>query len=213
MVFFAMPKPQTILKKGQRFGRLTVVSFHSFVPTKWLCQCDCGRMKIAWTKRLKRGWTTSCGCRLKELRAGAARRIHGEAAIGKVTKEYRAWVQSQKRCYNPKDPRFAHYGGRGITVSQEWRDDYQVFLRDMGRCPVGHSLDRIDNNGPYSRNNCRWGSRIQQANNTRVNRVLTLQGVTHTLAEWSRLTGIKRSTITQRIDYYGWSIEEALSNA
>jgi diadenosine tetraphosphatase ApaH/serine/threonine PP2A family protein phosphatase len=148
---------------------------------------------------------------LKELRAGAARRIHGEAAHDAITKEYRVWRELKRRCYDSTNISYHNYGARGISVCQRWLDSYPAFLSDMGRCPLGHSLDRIDNNGDYSPTNCRWASRIQQANNTRVNRVLTLHGVSHTLAEWSRLTGIRRSTITQRIDYYGWSIEEALS--
>ena len=94
-------------------------------------------------------------------------KTHGETGRH-ITREYRAWGGAIGRCYNPSDKKFKHYGGRGIGMSPEWREDYRAFLADMGRCPAGHSLDRIDVNGPYTKDNCRWADALTHRRNKRV---------------------------------------------
>lgn len=116
-----------------------------------------------------------------------------------------------QRCYNPRKMHYDRYGGRGIVVCERWRVSFDAFLADMGRRPgPGYSLDRIDNDGPYSPENCRWATRQEQARNRTSNRRLTHNGVTRTLQEWAEATGIGRAVIGARLDKLGWDIAKAL---
>ena len=115
------------------------------------------------------------------------------------------------RCHNQNSRRYSDYGGRGISVSEDWRNSFETFMKDMGEPPsLEHSIERIDNNGNYCKENCRWATRIEQANNKSNNRVIEFGGVSKTLQEWSRDTGIKRETIARRLNA-GWEINHALS--
>lgn len=120
-----------------------------------------------------------------------------------------AWHGMLARCANPRHKSYASYGGRGIAVCERWQQ-FSNFFADMGERPVGHSLDRINNEGPYSPDNCRWAPRTVQMRNTRSNRFLTLDGVTKTLAEWGVHTGIATETIWDRLNN-GWSVSDALT--
>jgi hypothetical protein len=124
-----------------------------------------------------------------------------------------AWKNMKQRCLNPNDPRYKYYGARGIKICDKWLY-FDGFLEDMesGAKP-GLTLDRIDNNGNYCKKNCRWVTMKEQNCHKRWNRKITLNGITKNLHQWSDSLGIKRSTITQRIDYYGWSIDRALRGA
>lgn len=127
----------------------------------------------------------------------------------KDTPEYRAWSQAKGRCSNPKLRNFHIYGGRGIRVCERW-NDFLVFLADMGPRPSDkHSLDRIDGNGDYCPENCRWATIEQQANNTSTNRFVTMNGETLTIAQWARRTGLQAGTIQFRLAH-GWEPERAL---
>lgn len=116
----------------------------------------------------------------------------------------------KRRCDNPKNISYANYGGRGITVCPEWRDNFEAFLRDMGPRPAGHSLDRIDNDKPYEPGNVRWATRGTQANNTRANRRITHSGVTKTLSQWAHEIGVPVVTLHRRLAD-GWTLERALA--
>lgn len=124
--------------------------------------------------------------------------------------EYRAWLGAKSRCYNPKTPHFHNYGGRGIYMADEWRHNFKRFYADMGPQPVGKSLDRIDNNGPYGPGNCRWATHLEQCRNTRANRRLTFNGLTQTATDWADHVGLRKTTLMERL-YKGWTVERALT--
>lgn len=191
---------------GQRFTRLTVIERapnKSLADTnaRWLCSCDCGKTCIAYGQDLRRGKFKSCGC----LNAERIQR-HGMAR----THVYNVWKQMHQRCENPRSPSFKNYGARGIKVDPAWKD-FEVFLRDMGDRPPGYTLERLNNNLGYSKANCGWRTQSHQMNNTRRNRLVTFNGETKTIMQWSVETNIKWYTLRQRIDRLGWSIEKALS--
>ena len=136
---------------------------------------------------------------------------HGHCRTNKRTKEWYAWHSMIRRCKYPSMDRYHRYGGRGISVCERWKD-FSNFLQDVGFAPSEkHSLGRIDNEGNYEPGNVQWETPEQQHRNTSGNRNITFNGETLTLVEWSEKTGLKRTTITQRIDAYGWSIEKALT--
>lgn len=124
--------------------------------------------------------------------------VHGEA---RKTKEYSIWSSMKGRCFNKNNKSFPDYGGRGIKVCDRWRGSYGNFLHDMGRSPSPkHSIERIKNNEGYSPENCRWATRTQQANNTRVNRFIEYKGQTKTLAEWCRELNLSYDLIERRLN-------------
>ena len=184
---------------GQRFGKLTVIRR---VPGgAWMCKCDCDRICHPSTNNLRTGNSTSCGC-LRE----AAIRTHGMTN----SPEYRSWKAMWSRCRRPHDNSFHNYGGRGITVADEWRS-FEVFLRDMGRKPArGYDLDRIDNEKGYGPGNCRWLPRRANLNNRRSNRVIEYNGKRQTIAQWAECLGINYRTLNNRINR-GWSAERAFT--
>lgn len=164
--------PALIDLTGRVFGRYTVVcrsQKRSRVDTYWQCRCMCGTTKDVGGKALKSGAAKSCGC--AQIGRLAYNRTHGMSG----TREFRVWVQMMRRCYDAKEPNYPGYGGRGIEVCQRWHDP-RNFLSDMWPKPEwAHSIDRLDNNGPYSPENCRWATRIQQTRNRRV--TLRVEGV------------------------------------
>ena len=196
---------------GLVFGRLTVLDYAPVNPKRahWRCRCSCGNLVTVVGKNLRTGNTASCGCLKTEL--DAIRHVtHGDTVNGNIAREFRSWSAAKSRCYDASFSSFKHYGGRGIRMADEWRHNYAAFLSDMGRCPEGYSLDRIDTNGDYAPGNCRWATKIQQMNNTRTNRHLTYQGKRQTVAEWSRELGWPVHTLKRRV-LLGWSDERALT--
>lgn len=114
----------------------------------------------------------------------------------------------RERCNNPNHAAYKHYGGRGITVCERW-DDFLTFLEDMGNKPVGMEIDRIDVNGNYEPSNCRWATDEEQANNTRKNRFVTINGLTKSHSQWARFIGITHDSFSNRVDQ-GWPEENLL---
>jgi len=129
--------------------------------------------------------------------------IHGHNRRGKTTKEYRSWYHMKTRCYNKKRPYWKYYGGRGIKVCDRWKDSFVNFLSDMGNKPTSkHSLDRIDNNGDYSPDNCKWSTSKQQTRNKRSNIMIEYNGKIQCLNDWAKELEIKRTTLWMRIYKY-----------
>lgn len=181
---------------GQQFGRLLVearaVNDKEGKP-QFTCLCACGRRVIVRGKQLRSGRTQSCGC-FQSARTRQALTKHGMA----YTSTYESWSSMLGRCNNPNDQSFRNYGERGISVCEEWKD-FRNFLSDMGARPKGKTLDRKNVNGPYSPQNCRWATPLEQANNKRNTRLLTLNERTMSLADWARELGFTQQMLSQRI--------------
>lgn len=213
----AMGKRTTVCS-GDRYGRLLIteeappsIGKHGRKRRRFHCRCDCGNTTTALLFSLTSGNTTSCGCRTKEVAVtnGHKNKTHGMAG----TNIYAVWSEMIRRCHNPSCNVFHHYGGRGISVCDRWRKSFECFLEDMGMPPKGMSLDRIDNEAGYSKENCRWATRKQQSRNTRRNRLLTLNGETMCLAEWAERIGVSAKLLGTRIYTHKWPIEKALTTA
>jgi hypothetical protein len=205
-----MSKPRGLTikdREGQQYGRLTVlrraenkVEPSGAVRAQWLCRCDCGNEVVVTGHALGKGHTKSCGCLNRE---NAPK--HGMAR----TRVYRIWSAMRQRCSNPNHKHSGRYGGRGITVCDRWMA-FENFYADMGDCPPGMTIERQDNDRGYEPANCRWATRREQANNRSDNVHITFDGQTHNLTEWGRITGLGKSTITQRFAS-GWPIKRILT--
>ena len=204
---------------NQKFTRLTVIKRlgtfgHNVL---WLCRCDCGKLVRTTAASLFSGQTKSCSCYSIDLVVQRSTK-HNHQRRGKTTTEYKAWQHLKHRCMKPSDPAYCHYGGRGIVVCEQWLNSFQNFIADMGLKPTpDHSIDRVDNDGPYSPENCRWATCIEQANNRRkasrykpATYILEHAGAQRTLMEWSIHTGIKYSTLLARVKG-GWPYEKVLT--
>ena len=155
--------------QGETFGRWFVLepSPRRAKDRYWWCVCECGTIREVRAGALKVGATKSCGCLAADL-CGDRFRTHGHRGVGNArTREYIAWIGAKERCENPNSPAWKNYGGRGIRIAPEWRTDYPRFLADMGPCPPGLTLDRIDVDGDYEPGNCRWATWSEQAKNKR----------------------------------------------
>lgn len=181
---------------GNLYGRLTVVEFAGFANDRqatWRCKCECGNESVVPGGCLRSGHSTSCGCYGLEVLKTASI-THG---MSKTT-TFAVWRGMLQRCRNPKNPAYSKYGGRGITVCDQWLS-FERFLSDMGVRPDGKSLDRINNNEGYSPSNCRWASRKTQNSNKTTTVLLTIDGVTQCARDWSRSIGVNQSLITNRV--------------
>lgn len=195
---------------GNKFERLTVIAYAGQNKNKishWYCRCDCGQVRRVCSYNLKSGITKSCGC----LRRESAQKRFSTHGL-RSSSEYNTWAGMKNRCLNPSQICYESYGGRGIVVCDRWLNSFENFLEDMGKKPSrNHSIERIDQNGIYEKSNCRWATKKEQARNTRSNRLVTFDGETLCIAEWSERTGLDSRTIFARIDTLGWSIERALT--
>jgi hypothetical protein len=186
---------------GKRFGFLVVVARAGSDmrgKAKWRCACDCGAESVVQGCNLRNNHTRSCGCSTARL-IGEAVGKHRHARHGNTSPEYNTWVAMIQRCENPKAPYFFAYGGRGVSVCDRWRKDFEGFLADMGPRPSPkHSIDRIDNDGGYSPENCRWATPQQQACNRKSNVKTEINGELLCIAEIARRYGISSATIRMR---------------
>ncbi len=127
------------------------------------------------------------------------------------TKTYRCWWDIRKRCNNKNLSYYKNYGGRGITYCKDW-DNFELFLRDMGECPIGFTIERLDVNADYNRENCVWATRKQQGRNRRTNRIITYKGISKPVCQWSEDFGWGKMVIINRLNR-GWSVDDALTRA
>jgi len=186
---------------GNVYGKLTVLELAEIrVEAIWLCRCDCGQLTKVAGSDLRKGGTKSCGCGRKSQGGGYK------------TPEYTTWKEMKRRCYNPQFRWYHLYGGRGITICDRWRTSFVNFLADMGPRPFPEAtVERVDNDGNYAPENCRWASRLEQGQNTRKVRLLTHNGKTLSIRGWARELGIRHCIILWRLKHK-WPIEKVLSS-
>lgn len=184
---------------GQRFGRWTVLNYsctgkHS--EALWSCKCDCGAVKEVRGNDLRRGKSLSCKCLNYEVSTS-----HGMSG----TKLYQVWANTKARCYDENGESYELYGGRGITVCDKWHT-FEGFYEDMGDSYIeGLSIDRIDVNGNYKKDNCRWADAITQQNNRRITKYYTVDGITDSFANLCRTFQVNYDMARGRIRS-GWDI-------
>ena len=190
---------------GNRYGRLVVQSRAGSTAkwqALWNCQCDCGNTIVVLGYNLRSGNSKSCGCYNPERST-----THGMVN----SPEYKSWAMMKDRCTNPNNPRYANYGGRGITFDKAF-ETFEGFFAELGPKPdPTYTIERIDNNKGYEPGNVRWATRAEQNRNKSNNWFLTHNGKTQTLSEWAREVGIKEVTLDARLRRYGWSVERALT--
>jgi hypothetical protein len=197
---------------NKRFGRLIVISeSKEYTKSKnihWTCKCDCGNIVNVSSYCLLKGRTKSCGCLRKE-RMSETMTTHG--LTGK-TPLYSTWRKIKERCFNKNAKGYCNYGGRGITICDEWKNDFHLFYdwSIKNGYAKGLSIDRIDNDGNYEPINCRWVSMKIQQRNRRNNKIIEYKGENKPLSEWCEIFGVDYNTIHQRINKYGWTFEDAI---
>lgn len=183
---------------GQKFGRLTVIRRSGTIhgQASWLCKCECGNEKIVRGYCLRNSETKSCGCLAAEL-ASSRLKTHGKTK----TRLFKIWSGMKERCYREYHKSYPQYGGRGIGICEEWRDDFSKFYEWAINNGYSDNLtiDRIDVDGDYEPSNCRWATAKEQGNNRSTNRLIAIDGRTQTLAEWALEYNIIPETIGRRL--------------
>lgn len=196
---------------GNRYGKLTVIkrvenSKHG--DTRFLCCCDCGNKKVVSSKELRNGRVQSCGC-LKKNKSVTWRTTHGLTD----SRIHHIWSAMKQRCYNENNSAYNRYGGRGITVCDEWKNDFVAFYNWATSAGYNDNLtiDRVDPNGNYCPENCRWISQSAQCVNKANTLRLEYKGESHTINEWAKILGMSPVTIRSRYYVRHWPVEEILS--
>lgn len=206
---------------GQKFGMLTAVRStgeklrSSYL---WEFRCDCGNLVVRSGPAVKFGMIKSCGCATSAM-ISEARTTHGltkgrrKRADKALPKEYRVWLGIKTRCTNKNDASYLEYGARGVYVCAEWMDSYEAFFNHIGPCPSDtHSIDRIDTKEGYVINNVRWATPKEQSNNRTTNRLVEIEGVVKTLAQWVEYFGlVDYACARHRIAVRGWDPKQALT--
>lgn len=193
---------------GRKFERLTVVSISHVDKHKnwhWNCRCECGKETVVNGSSLRSGSTKSCGCLVGELTVKRNTK-HGRCK----TKEHSIWISMKQRFLNEKSKSFKNYGGRGIKVCERWLK-FENFFADMGEKPHGKTLERIDNDGNYEPENCRWATYTEQERNKRNTLTLTIDGETKTFMEWVEEFQVPVARVWYRIFRAGWDAKRAFT--
>lgn len=192
---------------GMTFGRWTVLDGYIKEGRYGMARvlCACGVVKLVQRGNLLNGTSRSCGC-LKMDTLLAHARTHGKSK----TRTYSIWLGMRDRCRDEKDRRYSDYGARGIRVCEQW-SDFAQFLSDMGEAPPSMSIDRINNDGDYEPTNCRWATPAEQARNRRSNIIVTIDGETGCLLDWTKRFGLPYKLVRARIRVLGWEPVRALT--
>lgn len=193
-----MTKPLNLV--GQKFGRLTVIERAENDKkgnTRWLCSCSCGGKTTVGVYHLTRGKIQSCGCIKKEMLSNRDNAHHKAG-----TRLYSIWAGIKERCFNSNHKNYDRYKGRGITMCDEWKDDFMSFYNwaIKNGYKNGLTIERINNDGNYSPANCRWATREEQANNTSRNHFIVFNGEKHTIADWAKKFDIDYKRLNNRIN-------------
>lgn len=189
--------PAFINLVGLKFGRLTVLNRTTGNGVRFLCRCDCGNETIVQSGNLRTGHTQSCGCMAKEMTVDRETK-HGYSK----TKAHNTWCAMRSRCFNKDNKRYSYYGGRGITVCERWLV-FENFLADMGVPELHQSIDRIDNDGNYSPENCRWTDVKTQSRNRRSNVLIKYKGEEALLADWAKRINCHPTKLHNKIKLLG----------
>lgn len=192
---------------NKKYGRLTLegLPFKENGLIWYLCRCDCGTLKKIVKVRIESGHIKSCGCLMKDYIS--PNKSHGMSK----TKIYHTYHDMISRCYNPKNKEYKNYGARGIAVCESWKEGFVNFYNDIGDQPQGMTLERINNNGGYKPDNCRWATRKEQLLNQRRNRNITYKGKTQPLSVWCEELGLLYFRTHGRLTKLGYSIPRAFS--
>lgn len=190
------------VRPGEKVGRWTAIEYVG--ASIWRARCDCGEIRDVKWAMVRRGNWKSCGCYKRD---NPPARTHGASD----SSLYRIWRDMRRRCTNPDRDDWVRYGGRGITVCERWEQSFEAFAEDMSDgYATGLQIDRIDNDGPYSPENCRWATPVENGSNKRNNRMIDTPWGHITLSEAARRAGLKRLTLRRRLEA-GWSVERALT--
>ena len=211
--------PKLIDLTGRRFGKLTVIGIANKKKNgkdrhrRWLCKCDCGNDVVVATDKLNRGDTKSCGClkieisKEKIIKYGKPNIKHGKSR----TRIYNIYNHMTRRCFDKKDQNYINYGGRGVTVCREWKNDFSAFYK--WSIENGYkeylTIDRIDNNGNYCPENCRWATNEEQQNNKRNNVFIEINGLKMTISQVAKKAGLSEKAMWWRVKN-GWSGKDLL---
>lgn len=196
------------MEKQIQFGDWTVIDR---TGVKWLCRCKCGVERPVFRRDLKAGRSKGCGCeRMRKFRAAAIKAVTKHGMTN--TPEFWLWQEMIRRCSKEHRPDYPRHGGRGVEVCQRWAESFDAFISDMGKRPFeGAIIHRIDKNGPFSAENCEWATRRAQGQNNRANRMVFFEGKYMPLSRAADVAGIKYSTVCNRVNTLGWSVDEALT--
>ena len=189
-----------------KYGSWTILNDNG---SKWKCKCECGYVTNIQKSDLVNGRSKMCRSCSYAARKGVSReeiKTHGMTN----TPEYSVWIDMRRRCHDPRRPDYRNYGGRGIYVCDAWKNDFAQFFADMGKRPKGKTIDRKDNNGPYSPENCVWASAVSQGENRRTNVRYVFCGESLTISQAARKYGLNPNTIRSRIHQRGWSPDAAV---
>lgn len=203
--YISMPK----INVGDKFGRLTVIDDAGIVKAKrrYLCSCSCGSQLVVLMDSLLRGKTKSCGCLRKEITAENHIR-HGQRS----SRLYGIWRNMKSRCLNPNATRFENHGGRGITLCDDWMSFESFYNWAINNGYQDNlTIERVDNDGGYCPENCKWGTNYDQQRNKRNNHFIEFNGERKTLKEWSEILGLSYSALILRLNRLKWSVDKAFT--
>ncbi len=206
--------PLLLNLEGRKFNRLLVIKRGPNTTqgkAAWICLCDCGKTVTVRSVSLTRGYSGSCGCFQKEIIAKLNFK-HGDCVVGHESRLYHIWHGIKQRCNDPESCNYKNYGRRGISLCSEWSENYLPFyewsINNGYREDL--SIERIDNNGNYEPLNCTWATAREQSLNKRTNRLISFNGETKTISQWSEIYGVDKRNLRWRIER-GWSAEQAIT--